>query len=148
MKQDVAWFVGRKLRELLTSKFENIFQALSKKYQTPGSVAKKERGKMANQQKIRIRLRAYDHEVIDSSAEKIVEAVKRSGAEVSGPIPLPTEIERITILRAVHKYKDSREQFEQRTHKRLIDIIGPNAKTLDALKKLNLPAGVDIEIKL
>ena len=104
--------------------------------------------KMANQQKIRIRLRAYDHEVIDSSAEKIVEAVKRSGAEVSGPIPLPTEIERITILRAVHKYKDSREQFEQRTHKRLIDIIGPNAKTLDALKKLNLPAGVDIEIKL
>ena len=104
--------------------------------------------KMANQQKIRIRLRAYDHEVIDSSAEKIVEAVKRSGAEVSGPIPLPTEIERITILRAVHKDKDSREQFEQRTHKRLIDIIGPNAKTLDALKKLNLPAGVDIEIKL
>ena len=108
---------------------------------------KKERGKMANQ-KIRIRLRAYDHEVIDSSAEKIVEAVKRSGAEVSGPIPLPTEKEVITILRAVHKYKDSREQFEQRTHKRLIDIIGPNAKTLDSLKKLNLPAGVDIEIKL
>jgi len=118
------------------------------KYQTPGGVVKKERGKMANQQKIRIRLRAYDHEVIDSSAEKIVEAVKRSGAEVSGPIPLPTEVEKITILRAVHKYKDSREQFEQRTHKRLIDIIGPNAKTLDALKKLNLPAGVDIEIKL
>ena len=108
---------------------------------------KKERGKMANQ-KIRIRLRAYDHEVIDSSAEKIVEAVKRSGAEVSGPIPLPTEKEVITILRAVHKYKDSIEQFEQRTHKRLIDIIGPNAKTLDSLKKLNLPAGVDIEIKL
>jgi hypothetical protein len=118
------------------------------KYQTPGGVVKKERGKMANQQKIRIRLRAYDHEVIDSSAEKIVEAVKRSGAEVSGPIPLPTEVEKITILRAVHKYKDSREQFEQRTHKRLIDIINPNAKTLDALKKLNLPAGVDIEIKL
>lgn len=111
-------------------------------------MAKKERGKMANQQKIRIRLRAYDHEVIDSSAEKIVEAVKRSGADVSGPIPLPTEVEKITILRAVHKYKDSREQFEQRTHKRLIDIINPNAKTLDALKKLNLPAGVDIEIKL
>ena len=104
-------------------------------------------GKMANQ-KIRIRLRAYDHEIIDSSAEKIVEAVKRSGAKVSGPIPLPTEKEVITILRAVHKYKDSREQFEQRTHKRLIDIIGPNAKTLDSLKKLNLPAGVDIEIKL
>ncbi len=121
---------------------------ISKLYQTPGWVVKKERGKMANQQKIRIRLRAYDHEVIDSSAEKIVEAVKRSGAEVSGPIPLPTEVEKITILRAVHKYKDSREQFEQRTHKRLIDIISPNAKTLDALKKLNLPAGVDIEIKL
>src|SRR5699024_11002692 len=104
-------------------------------------------GKMANQ-KIRVRLRAYDHEVIDSSAEKIVEAVKRSGAQVSGPIPLPTEKEVITILRAVHKDKDSREQFEQRTHKRLIDIVNPNAKTLDALKKLNLPAGVDIEIKL
>ncbi|MDO4593974.1 MAG: 30S ribosomal protein S10 [Tissierellia bacterium] len=102
---------------------------------------------MANQ-KIRIRLRAYDYEVIDSSAEKIVEAAKRSGAKVSGPIPLPTEKEIITVLRAVHKYKDSREQFEQRTHKRLIDIINPNAKTLDALKKLNLPAGVDIEIKL
>lgn len=104
-------------------------------------------GKMANQ-RIRIRLRAYDYEVIDGSAEKIVEAVKRSGAQVSGPIPLPTEKEIVTILRAVHKYKDSREQFEQRTHKRLIDIINPNAKTLDALKKLNLPAGVDIEIKL
>ncbi|WP_425539753.1 30S ribosomal protein S10 [Microaceticoccus formicicus] len=99
-------------------------------------------------QKIRIRLRAYDHEIIDQSAQKIVEAVKRTDAKVSGPIPLPTEIEIITILRAVHKYKDSREQFEQRTHKRLIDIIEPNPKTLDALKKLNLPAGVDIEIKL
>ena len=103
---------------------------------------------MANQQKIRIRLRAYDHEVIDSSAEKIVEAVKRSGAEVSGPIPLPTEKEIITIIRAVHKYKYSREQFEQRTHKRLIDILNPTQKTVDSLMKLNLPAGVDIEIKL
>ncbi|MDO5718214.1 MAG: 30S ribosomal protein S10 [Tissierellia bacterium] len=99
-------------------------------------------------QKIRIRLRAYDHEIIDQSAQKIVEAVKRTDAQVSGPIPLPTEKEVVTILRAVHKYKDSREQFEQRTHKRLIDIINPNPKTLDALKKLNLPAGVDIEIKL
>ncbi len=99
-------------------------------------------------QKIRIRLRAYDHEVIDNSAKKIVEAAKRTGVEVAGPIPLPTEKEIVTIIRAVHKYKDSREQFEQRTHKRLIDIIDPNAKTLDALKKLNLPAGVDIEIKL
>lgn len=99
-------------------------------------------------QKIRIRLRAYDHELIDQSAHKIVEAAKRSGAEVAGPIPLPTEKEIITILRAVHKYKDSREQFEQRTHKRLVDIMNPNAKTLDSLKRLNLPAGVDIEIKL
>ena len=99
-------------------------------------------------QKIRIRLRAYDHELIDQSAQKIVDAAKRSGAEVSGPIPLPTEKEIITILRAVHKYKDSSEQFEQRTHKRLVDIMNPNAKTLDALKRLNLPAGVDIEIKL
>jgi len=105
---------------------------------------------MANKgkQKIRIRLRAYDHELLDSSAQKIVETAKRTGAEVSGPVPLPTEKEIITILRAVHKYKDSREQFEQRTHKRLIDIINPNQKTVDALMKLNLPAGVDIEIKL
>ncbi len=99
-------------------------------------------------QKIRIRLRAYDHEVIDQSAARIVEAVKRTDAQVSGPIPLPTEREIITILRSVHKHKDSREQFEQRTHKRLIDIIEPNQETLEALKKLNLPAGVDIEIRL
>lgn len=105
---------------------------------------------MANKgkQKIRIRLKAYDHEVLDSSAQKIVETAKRTGAEVSGPVPLPTEREVITILRAVHKYKDSREQFEQRTHKRLIDILNPNQKTVDELMKLNLPAGVDIEIKL
>ena len=103
---------------------------------------------MANKQKIRIRLRTYDHELIDSSAQQIVESAKRTGAEVSGPIPLPTEKEIITILRAVHKYKDSREQFEQRTHKRLIDILNPNQKTLESLKKLNLPSGVDIEIKL
>lgn len=99
-------------------------------------------------QRIRIRLRAYDHELIDQSAQKIVEATKRTGAEISGPIPLPTEKEVVTIIRAVHKYKDSREQFEQRTHKRLIDIVNPNKNTLEALKKLNLPAGVDIEIKL
>ena len=98
-------------------------------------------------QKIRIRLKAYDHELLDSSAQRIVEAAKRTGAEVSGPVPLPTEKEIITILRAVHKYKDSREQFEQRTHKRLIDILNPNQKTVDSLMKLNLPAGVDIEIK-
>ncbi|WOS95764.1 30S ribosomal protein S10 [Nosocomiicoccus massiliensis] len=99
-------------------------------------------------QKIRIRLKAYEHRVLDQSAEKIVEAAKRSGAEVSGPIPLPTEKTVYTILRAVHKYKDSREQFEQRTHKRLIDILNPTSKTVDALMSLNLPSGVDIEIKL
>ena len=103
---------------------------------------------MSNKQKIRIRLKAYDHELLDSSAQRIVETAKRTGAVVSGPIPLPTEKEIVTILRAVHKYKDSREQFEQRTHKRLIDILNPNQKTVDSLMKLNLPAGVDIEIKL
>ena len=99
-------------------------------------------------QKIRIRLKAYDHRVLDQSAEKIVETAKRSGADVSGPIPLPTERTVYTIIRAVHKYKDSREQFEQRTHKRLIDIVNPTPKTVDALMGLNLPSGVDIEIKL
>lgn len=103
---------------------------------------------MSNKQKIRIRLKAYDHEVLDSSAQRIVETAKRTGASVSGPIPLPTEKQIITILRAVHKYKDSREQFEQRTHKRLIDILNPTPKTVDSLMRLNLPAGVDIEIKL
>jgi small subunit ribosomal protein S10 len=103
---------------------------------------------MSNKQKIRIRLKAYDHELLDSSAQRIVETAKRTGASVSGPVPLPTEKEIVTILRAVHKYKDSREQFEQRTHKRLIDILNPNQKTVDSLMKLNLPAGVDIEIKL
>ena len=97
---------------------------------------------------IRIRLKAYDHQVIDQSAEKIVETAKRTGATVSGPIPLPTKKEIVTILRATHKYKDSREQFEQRTHKRLIDILRPSNKTVEALTSLELPAGVDIEIKL
>ncbi len=99
-------------------------------------------------QKIRIRLKAYDHTALDACAAKIVETAKKTGAEVSGPIPLPTEKEVVTILRAVHKYKDSREQFEQRTHKRLIDIVNPTPKTTDALTKLDVPAGVDIEIKL
>ena len=97
---------------------------------------------------MRITLKAYDHKLIDQAAGQIIDTVKKTGAKVSGPVPMPTKVEKITILRAVHKYKDSREQFEQRTHKRLIDIINPNAKTLEALKKLNLPAGVDIEIKL
>ena len=99
-------------------------------------------------QKIRIKLKAYDHNLIDLSAEKIVETVKKTGTKVSGPIPLPTEKEIITILRATHKYKDSREQFEHRTHKRLIDIYNPTSKTVDSLMKLDLPAGVDISIKL
>lgn len=102
---------------------------------------------MANQ-KIRIKLKAYDHDLIDKSAARIVEAAKQTGSKVSGPIPLPTDREVITILRAVHKYKDSREQFELRTHKRLIDIYSPSAKTVDSLMKLDLPAGVDIQIKL
>ena len=102
---------------------------------------------MANT-RIRIKLKAYEHNLIDQSAEKIVETARRTGARVSGPIPLPTEKEIITILRAPHKYKDSREQFEMRTHKRLIDILQPSEKTVDALMKLDLPAGVDIEIKL
>ena len=102
---------------------------------------------MANQ-KIRIKLKAYEHSLIDQSAERIVETAKRTGALVSGPIPLPTEREVVTILRAPHKYKDSREQFERRTHKRLIDILQPTPKTVDALTKIDLPAGVEIEIKL
>ena len=103
---------------------------------------------MAVSEKIRIRLKSYDHTLVDAAAEKIVETAKRNGATVSGPIPLPTEKEIITILRAVHKYKDSREQFEMRTHKRLIDIHNPNPRTVDAMMKLDLPAGVEIEIKL
>ena len=103
---------------------------------------------MAAKKMIRIRLKAYDHQLIDKAAETIVETAKRTDAKVSGPIPLPTQKEVITILRAVHKYKDSREQFERRTHKRLIDIIAPTQKTVEALMSLELPAGVEIEIKL
>ncbi len=105
-------------------------------------------GKVMANEKIRIRLKAYDHRVLDQSAEKIVETAKRSGAEVSGPVPLPTERAVYTVLRAVHKYKDSREQFEMRTHKRLIDILSPTPQTVDSLMRLDLPSGVDIEIKL
>ncbi len=103
---------------------------------------------MAVKEKIRIRVRGYEHQVVDQAAEKIVETARRTGAKVSGPIPLPTEKEVVTILRAVHKYKDSREQFESRTHKRLIDILRPSNKTVEALTGLELPAGVEIEIKL
>ncbi|MGM9627059.1 MAG: 30S ribosomal protein S10 [Faecousia sp.] len=102
---------------------------------------------MANQM-IRIRLKAYDHQLIDSSAAKIVDTAKRNGAQVSGPIPLPTKKEVVTILRSPHVNKDSREQFERRTHKRLIDILNPNQKTIEAMMSLDLPAGVEIEIKL
>ena len=103
---------------------------------------------MAVKEKIRSRLRGYDAQLVDTAAEKIVETAKRTGARVSGPIPLPTEKEVVTILRAVHKYKDSREQFERRTHKRLIDITNSTPKTVEALMGLELPAGVEIEIKL
>lgn len=103
---------------------------------------------MATNQKIRIRLKAFDHVLLDQSAGRIVETAKNTGASVSGPIPLPTEKEVTTILRSPHKYKDSREQFELRTHKRLIDILAPNPKTVESLMKLDLPAGVNIEIKL
>ena len=103
---------------------------------------------MAVKEKIRIRLKAYDHQLVDQSAEKIVQTAKKAGSKSSGPVPLPTEKQVVTILRAVHKYKDSREQFERRTHKRLIDILRPSNKTVESLMGLELPAGVDIEIKL
>ena len=99
-------------------------------------------------EKIRIRLKAYDHVILEQSAERIVDTAKKTGAKVSGPIPLPTQKEIVTILRSPHKYKDSREQFEMRTHKRVIDILYPTQKTVDSLTKLELPAGVDIEIKM
>lgn len=103
---------------------------------------------VAGKEKIRIRLKAFDHVILDQSAERIVDTAKKTGAKVSGPIPLPTEKEVITILRSPHKHKDSREQFEMRTHKRVIDILYPTQKTVDTLMKVELPAGVDIEIKL
>ena len=104
--------------------------------------------KKVGSEKMRIRLKAYDHVLLEQSAEKIVDTAKRTGAKVSGPIPLPTEKEIVTILRSPHKHKDSREQFEMRTHKRVIDILYPSQKTVDSLMKIDLPAGVDIEIKL
>ena len=97
--------------------------------------------------KVRIRLKAYDHRVLDNAVAKLIETVKRTGGEVSGPVPLPTEIQKITVLKAVHKYKDSREQFEMRTHKRLIDIKNPSKEVMDVMQRLDLPSGVDIQIK-
>jgi len=114
----------------------------------PANYYKEAKVQMAVKEKIRIRLKSYDHALIDQAAEKIVETAKRTGARVSGPIPLPTDREIVTVLRAVHKYKDAREQFESRTHKRLIDILRPSNKTVEALMSLELPAGVEIEIKL
>jgi small subunit ribosomal protein S10 len=102
----------------------------------------------AKGQKIRIRLKAYDHEIIDQSTKKIVETVNRTNAEIRGPVPLPTEKHRFTVIRSPHKYKDSREHFEMRVHKRLLDILDPSPKTVDSLQRLDLPAGVDIEIKI
>lgn len=102
---------------------------------------------MANQI-MRITLKAYDHKLIDQAASQIIDTVKKTGAKVSGPVPMPTKVEKVTILRAVHKYKDSREQFEQRTHKRLIDVLSPSQKTVDALSKLEMPAGVFINLKV
>ena len=113
-----------------------------------GQPEEKDRQATMAGQKIRIRLKAYDHEVIDTSARKIVETVTRTGAQVAGPVPLPTEKNVYCVIRSPHKYKDSREHFEMRTHKRLIDIIDPTPKTVDSLMRLDLPAGVDIEIKL
>ncbi len=98
--------------------------------------------------KMRVKMKAYDHRVLETAVKKIVETVKRSGGDISGPVPLPTEIEKFTILRAVHKYKDSREQFEMRTHKRLIDIKNPSKETIEALSHIDLPSGVDIKIKM
>ncbi|MCE2531990.1 MAG: 30S ribosomal protein S10 [bacterium] len=103
---------------------------------------------MATGQKIRIRLKAYDHEVVDQSARKIVQTVKRTQADVRGPVPLPTERHRVTVIRSPHKDKDSREHFEMRIHKRLLDIVNSSAKTVDSLQRIDLPAGVDIEIKI
>ncbi len=97
---------------------------------------------------MRITLKAYDHKLIDQAAKQIIETIKSTGAKVSGPVPMPTKVEKITILRAVHKYKDSREQFEQRTHKRLIDVLTPNNKTVEALRKIDMSAGVFIEVKM
>ena len=111
-------------------------------------IRKRRQTKVAVKEKIRVRLKSYDHTIIDAAAEKIVDVAKRNGATVSGPIPLPTEKEIVTILRAVHKYKDSREQFEMKTHKRLIDIMKPSQKVVDALMSVELPAGVEIEVKI
>ena len=123
-------------------------KATTKKTETKKTAEKVTTKKTVQSEKIRIRLKAYDNVVLDQSAEKIVDTAKRTGAKVSGPIPLPTKKEIVTILRSPHKHKDSREQFEMRTHKRVIDILYPTQTTIDSLMKLDLPAGVDVEMKL
>ena len=133
-----------------TNKTEKVAKATTKKATKGAKTTKTEKvtKKTVQSEKIRIRLKAYDNVVLDQSAEKIVDTAKRTGAKVSGPIPLPTQKEVVTILRSPHKYKDSREQFEMRTHKRVIDILYPTQTTVDSLMKLDLPAGVDVEMKL
>jgi small subunit ribosomal protein S10 len=154
----VAWTPGPGLGQLLSTQMAGVVRR--KLADTPDHGGRSERvlitsvnlgreeGRTVAGQKIRIRLKAYDHEVIDSSARKIVDTVTRTGAKVAGPVPLPTEKNVFCVIRSPHKYKDSREHFEMRTHKRLIDIIDPTPKTVDSLMRLDLPAGVDIEIKL
>ncbi|CDD27090.1 30S ribosomal protein S10 [Clostridium sp. CAG:452] len=133
-----------------TNKTEKVAKATTKKATKGAKTTKTEKvtKKTVQSEKIRIRLKAYDNVVLDQSAEKIVDTAKRTGAKVSGPIPLPTKREIVTILRSPHKHKDSREQFEMRTHKRVIDILYPTQTTVDSLMKLDLPAGVDVEMKL
>ena len=133
-----------------TNKTEKVAKATTKKATKGAKTTKTEKvtKKTVQSEKIRIRLKAYDHVVLDQSAEKIVDTAKKTGAKVSGPIPLPTQKEIVTILRSPHKHKDSREQFEMRTHKRVIDILYPTQTTVDSLMKLDLPAGVDVEMKL
>ena len=133
-----------------TNKTEKVAKATTKKATKGAKTTKTEKvtKKTVQSEKIRIRLKTYDNVVLDQSAEKIVDTAKRTGAKVSGPIPLPTKREIVTILRSPHKDKDSREQFEMRTHKRVIDILYPTQTTVDSLMKLDLPAGVDVEMKL
>ena len=133
-----------------TNKTEKVAKATTKKATKGAKTTKTEKvtKKTVQSEKIRIRLKAYDNVVLDQSAEKIVDTAKKTGAKVSGPIPLPTQKEIVTILRSPHKHKDSREQFEMRTHKRVIDILYPTQTTVDSLMKLDLPAGVDVEMKL
>ena len=152
MRQDVSLF-GRTWPESMPCQDSG---SVKPKKETPGRVfvastsncCIQEANKVAAKEKIRVRLKSYDHSLVDAASAKIVDIAKRNGADVAGPIPLPTEKEVITILRAVHKYKDSREQFEQRTHKRLIEIKKPSQKVVEALMSVELPAGVDIDLKL